>query len=714
MNFGALGRSFGQLRWPGAHYEFASPLGGVAWAVLLGIPVGVIALYFLKLRRRPVQVPSTLLWRRTVEDLHVNSLFQRLRRNLLLFLQLLVLALAMLALAGPRLRGTTSGGQRFALAIDESASMAATDVAPSRLAKAKDEARKVVNNMNGDDLAMVIAFSDRARVVSNYTSDRRALLARIDAIMPGQGTTSLRDALQVAAGLANPSKVMDPGEGVVATSVVTPKLLIYTDGGFPDVEGFSLGNLEPEVVVVGPPVAVPGAPRGGEAGASEPHPARAPSDNVAILALQTRRDDEKPDLYQVFGRVHNFRAVPVATEAKLLRHDPEKPGAEAALIDAIALEIPAQTEQSFKFDLPATGLTELEVRLDVNDAQPLDNRAFTLIGTPRKAQVLLVTPGNRYLVDTFQTPVAIEQADVVIATPDQAKAEPLARDVRAGRYDLVVYDRFRPAAHPEANTLYFGALPPGPLYEKTRPLDRPVILDWDVSHPLMQFVRDLSTVAIVKATGVELPPGSSVLIESNLGPIAFTAPREGYTDAVVTFPLLDGENFNTTWFKNISFPLFLFNSLQVLGNAREALGDEVHLPGQNVVLRLETSEPKVTVTGPDGKPAETMARSPQGTYLFSRADRTGFYHARWAPSGLLPFAVNQFDLRESDLAPRGLVPEGVPADKAEAYKIKIGYNPVAGSRAVRVSKVDWWKPLAAAALAVLVLEWYIYNRRVYI
>ena len=106
------------------------PLGGRRWAVLAGVPVGIIALYFLKLRRRPVQVPSTLLWRRSLEDLHVNSLFQRLRRNLLLFLQLLAVLLAMLALAGPRIKGTAGQGQRFVLMIDNSASMSATDVAP--------------------------------------------------------------------------------------------------------------------------------------------------------------------------------------------------------------------------------------------------------------------------------------------------------------------------------------------------------------------------------------------------------------------------------------------------------------------------------------------------------------------------------------------------------------------------------------------------------
>src|SRR5882757_1384892 len=99
MNFGGLGS------W-NSNIQFATPLGATAWAVLAGIPVGIIALYFLKLRRRPVQVPSTLLWRRSLEDLHVNSLFQRLRKNLLLFLQLLAVLLAMFALTCPRIKGT--------------------------------------------------------------------------------------------------------------------------------------------------------------------------------------------------------------------------------------------------------------------------------------------------------------------------------------------------------------------------------------------------------------------------------------------------------------------------------------------------------------------------------------------------------------------------------------------------------------------------------
>src|SRR6478672_4554707 len=142
------------MNWPGMSgwpVEFSSPLSATRWAVLLGVPVGIIALYFLKLRRRPVQVPSTLLWRRSLEDLHVNSLFQRLRKNLLLFLQLLAVFLTMLALTGPRIKGSTGQGQRYVLAIDNSASMSATDLKPNRLARAKDEAKKLIAAMNSDD-----------------------------------------------------------------------------------------------------------------------------------------------------------------------------------------------------------------------------------------------------------------------------------------------------------------------------------------------------------------------------------------------------------------------------------------------------------------------------------------------------------------------------------------------------------------------------------
>ncbi len=692
--------------------EFSSPLGMPAWFVLAGVPLGIVALYFLKLRRRPVRVPSTILWRRSVEDLHVNSLFQRLRRNLLLFLQLLTVALAMLALAGPRMKGSSGQGQRFVLLIDRSASMAATDVVPNRLTKAKQAARKVVSEMDGDDLAMVITFDDSAQVVSNYTSDRRALLQRIDSIEPSQSTTSLREGLQVAAGLANPSRQI--GEGVVASSIVAPKLLIYTDGGFADVEGFSLGNLEPEVIVIGPPLPPYSPPPEGTTAPDAKARARNPSDNIAILALQSRRDEDKPEIYQLFGRVHNYRAEEVSTEAQLFRHAADKPGDEGTLVDAIALKLAPQSDQSFKFDLPDNGLTPFEVRLTEKDALDVDNRAYTVVGTTRKAQVLAITEGNRYLTDTLKTPSATEHADITIMTANEAKNEAVVRDLKGGRYDLVIYDGVKPDSPPEANALYFGVFPPGPAYAHAKDVAQPVILDWDIAHPMLQYIRDLSLVYVAKASVVDLPAGARSLIDGNQGSLAFIVPREGYTDTIVTFPLMDGAIPNTTWFRYISFPLFILNSIEALGNLREGGGEEMATPGRPVVLHADTLARTITISSAGGQAPETVSRSPQGGFVFNQANKTGIYLARWEPKGLLPFAVNLFDPRESDLAPRGLVPDGVPESQAESYKIKIGYNPVTGTQKPATVQKDIWWWLALGALGVLLVEWYIYNRRIYI
>jgi hypothetical protein len=272
----------------------------------------------------------------------------------------------------------------------------------------------------------------------------------------------------------------------------------------------------------------------------------------------------------------------------------------------------------------------------------------------------------------------------------------------------------KPETSPEANTLYFGALPPNKGIERVKEVDGPIILDWDVAHPLMQYVRDLNTVLVQKAMTCEPPPGSTILIDSNSGPIAFVTARGGFIDAVVGFSLLDGTKFNTNWQLKSSFPLFLYNTIRTLGNARESSGDEIHLPGMPVVLRADSVATTVDVIGPNRAKSDTLKRSPQGTFVFSGAKSTGLYRVQWGKDEALSFAVNLFDPRESDLAPRGLVPDGLSEAQQDAYKIKIGFNAVKGQRKSEPAIKDYWWPLAVGMLGVVLLEWYIYNRRVYI
>ena len=115
---------------------FVAPL---ALAGLAFIPL-VLAFYLLKLRRDERPVASTLLWHRLVADVEANAPWQKLRRSLLLLLQLmLVLVLAVLA-ARPFVERPAGLARDLVLVVDASASMGAADEAPDRLTVAKQKA----------------------------------------------------------------------------------------------------------------------------------------------------------------------------------------------------------------------------------------------------------------------------------------------------------------------------------------------------------------------------------------------------------------------------------------------------------------------------------------------------------------------------------------------------------------------------------------------
>src|SRR2546421_5464149 len=119
--------------------HFMNPWPGIL-AAAIAVPA-LLILYFLKLRRREQLVSSTLLWKKAIQDLQVNAPFQKLRRNLLLILQLILLALLCLALSRPVSNYTPGAGKTSIILIDRSASMNAVESnGKTRL----DEAKKKV------------------------------------------------------------------------------------------------------------------------------------------------------------------------------------------------------------------------------------------------------------------------------------------------------------------------------------------------------------------------------------------------------------------------------------------------------------------------------------------------------------------------------------------------------------------------------------------
>ena len=147
---------------------------------LLAIPI--VLLYMLRLRRREVVVSSTFLWQQIVRDSEANTPWQRLRRNLLLLLQLIILALLVLALARPFITVPAVSTGQIELLLDASASMKASDMpnGETRFEEAKRQALSIVDTLGQNDTMTIIRVANVAEVLAPATRDPALLRAAIN------------------------------------------------------------------------------------------------------------------------------------------------------------------------------------------------------------------------------------------------------------------------------------------------------------------------------------------------------------------------------------------------------------------------------------------------------------------------------------------------------------------------------------------------------
>src|SRR5258708_8894568 len=242
--------------------SFLTPL-----ALALGITLPIVVIfYLLKVRRRDEEVSSTFLWNDVSADVAADEPLQRLKWSLLLILQLLALALITGAVARPFNEQTGQKPVQAVLLLDGSASMQATDVAPSRFAKAVDAARTTLSQLPENSMATAILVAAHPQVLVAATQDRRQVEKALLDAQPSGAAADMREALLLARSLGG-----DPA---------ARRIFLFTDGAFtlpPDLPD-DLGSVE--VVPVGQPN----------------------TGNLAVTTIATRPDPRDNRRQQLFTR----------------------------------------------------------------------------------------------------------------------------------------------------------------------------------------------------------------------------------------------------------------------------------------------------------------------------------------------------------------------------------------------------------------------------
>lgn len=664
--------------------SFLAPIA--FWTAAIVLPT-LLILYFLKLRRREERVPSTLLWRRAVQDLQVNAPFQKLRKNLLLLLQLLILAAGVTALARPIVESEVAEESSVVLLIDRSASMNTLEQdGRTRLEIAREQAILTVKTLKrtrshwwsflgGADAqarVMVVAFADRAVVISPFTNNMDDVIARIEAIKPTDGVTNMREALELAEAYMAQTTL----DQTIETAEQASRIVLFSDGCIADVD---------DVVV--------------RAGGVTLIPVGAVRDNVGVTSLRIQRGYERPEMLSTLLQIQNFGPQPVTTDVSLYidgrlstvetvalgaaRRDDQAVAADSDAISSAAL--------SFEFVLDQAAL--IEARLSRDDALLADNRAFVVSPPPRRLRVLLVSKGN-YFLEAALRGLTLERYDYL--TPEQYESASADQLEEGGRslYDVVIVDKHNTARLPAGNYVFLGAAPAVEEMKVVGETETDSLQWWDETHPILRNVT-LDYVFTARGLQIDAPPDAQKLIEGRSGVVLFRWSGQGRHFLVLTFAVE-----NSSWWRKVSFPKFMQNAVVFMSTGGSPGESEPIRPGDSVRIPLPPGEEQVAVTRPDGK-RDVIPGGEASVARYASTDRVGVYRVEPGVAGGDVFAVNIESPAESDIAPRQGFQLGGGA------QVRVG-------RAIKTATPEIWRWFIGAALLIAMIEWYIYNRRVMI
>lgn len=565
---------------------FFSPLN-LLWIIPMASLI--VVMYILKLRRRDVVVSSTWLWRQVIRDVQANAPFQKLRKNLLLFLQLLAVLLLVLLLARPFWQGKGLGGRSVVIVVDNSASMSATDVGKSRLDEAKREAMSVVNDMRTEDQMMVLAAGAKPEAMTGFTADRSELARAINSIRQTETITNMRDAVNLAAALVSARDVS--------------QIDIVSDGAFAPITGVNLGKAQVKYHLIGKT-----------------------NNNVGIAAVDYRRSLTGDKMVEVFVTVHNFSDKPQTFNVELLSGNSTQ--------DAHEVKLPPKGENSDIFDIvePDKPLA-LDVKLDAKDDMAADNHASLVISPRKIVKVLLVTAENVFLENSIR----------VDPNVDLKTAKPGAP---TGGFDVVIFDGAAPSELPEGNYLFVDCASNQAPVKVLGQADNQSLIDPNKSHPVLRYVEFGSVGWTSMHYGK--PTGWGQELATSATGASLVAGEKGKMRAVWTGFALDLEHGKFPF--TVAYPIFVSNAIRWLAHSDDGASAQLRT-GTPVTIDAPSSARQITVTKPDGT-RRTLTVPTRGGVVFDETDEVGIYTAKGEGGFERVYAANLADFAESDIAPK--------------------------------------------------------------
>jgi hypothetical protein len=516
---------------------------------LFGAIAGVVVTLYLLDRVRHRHVVCSLRFYNVAGDSPQSRHRRRIRQPWSLLLQLLSLALLLLAAAQVRF-GRGSGERRdHILILDTSAWMSAasprstTSAHPFRLiAEARAAAWRWIGTLPSTDRVMVVRADALATPVTSFETNRDVLRKAIAESQPGAGTLSVARALEFAAQAR--SEVSGTGE------------IVFAGAGRTLRDELPPADNTPALRILR---------------------TKGPAEHCGLQRVGVRRSPRDPDVWDVLISAHNYGAIARTAVVQATYG--------GATVGAAQLRMQPQADQSVTLALSTRAAGQLEVRLTPTDDFSADQQAVLELTARQVAEVAVYTDKPDLLRTVF---ASIRNVHATFL--------PTASWNAASPAQIVVLDRFAPAQPPSGDAIWIAPPADRSPVAVRETVENAKLQRWSSAHILGAGLR---THPSLSKTLVFRPSGGDIAIaETDSGP-AIVA-RDGRPKTIVLgFDPLDSEMRY-----ELATPLLFANAVRWMAPLAFR-GQELSVASVgsfDVDLGAAVDPSAVTVSGSDGKP----------------------------------------------------------------------------------------------------------------
>jgi hypothetical protein len=448
----------------------------------LGIIPILLIIHTLKPKPRQVDVTNLFLWNEVLKEKNRNLSFERLKRNLPLLLQILIVVLAALALAKPTWTYQTAKKGNMILVIDTSASMKTRSGSGIRFDSARQKALQLIEKRDPGQKILIVEAGKKSVVKTGLIDDTSQALDLAKKLQPSDAAADLESAIYLALSFVDPAK--------------EDLLYLITDGAGKDFSALIKNQPKIRPIIIS----------GGE-------------HNVGITKFEFRQQVDHSDNYEFMLEIKNFNLSPVECSTRLSVDG-------GGLFESV---IPFDAQEKKMLIIPYSGLINGIARatLEIDDDFAVDNQVYLSLNAAKEIWVLLVSKGNPFLEKLLAAYPNFRVNSVKEIIPSSWPEQ-------TARHDIVIVDRMDFPETERGNFLLIDAYSPAIPVIKTGQVRLPEILAWDRKSPLLANLN-LSGLIVEEGAKLQADKQLQPLIESARTGLMYALEENGLRVVLIGF-----------------------------------------------------------------------------------------------------------------------------------------------------------------------------------